>query len=682
MTQSREPFSGNQGGEAGEATDLQPVAQTNPAETQDSERTSRFPKIDGYKVTAVLGRGGMGVVYRASDLKLKRDVAIKMVLVGQFASAEQLARFRSEAETVARLRHPSIVQIFDVGEYQSQPYLTFELVEGPSLARLAAGVPQTPEFAAEMIEIVSRAVQYAHDKSVVHRDLKPGNILLEQTDRSSSRTPLARVGSSIARKSSSGSNSELKARTTSGGLVPKISDFGLAKQLDVDAQQTTTGQVLGTARYMAPEQAEGRNIGPAADVYSLGTILYELLAGRTPFHGATTVETLQMLREDEPIPLRRLQPRLPRDLETICMKALEKDPLKRYACADALADDLRGFLRDEPISARPVGRMERGLKWARRRPAVAFLIGTLVLVIGLAFLGVTWQWQKTLAAQREGAETQVDLLLDARPEAVSTVVSNLTPYRQWVDPKLTSMLQQPDLSPHDRDRVSLGLLPIDPGRLEYLVDRMNATDKPLELVDFLVVRDAIYPYRDEVAPRQWNVLLDDTAPAVVRLRNAVALAHFDPPTTDAARERWSQVSSFVAVQFATQANLHPNQHATLTDSLYPIRNLLLPALVEQLHNGALSDSQKSTTTSIVADFAHDDPKLLVDLAVVSDATRHAVIQPKLSGHPLKAVGLLRDVLDQEPSPELTEAESDALARRRAIAAITLSHLGRSDLLWR
>lgn len=682
MTQSRKPLTESPGADSGEPTDLQSVARTNLAETQDCYNSTRFPKIDGYDVTAVLGRGGMGIVYRASDLKLKREVAIKMVLFSQFASAEQLDRFRSEAETVARLRHPSIVQIFDVGEHQGQPYLTFELIEGPSLARFASGVPQTPEFAAEMIEIVSRAVQYAHEKSVVHRDIKPGNILLEQTDRSSSGPLQARVGSSITRKSSSAGSSELKTRTTSGGLIPKISDFGLAKQLDADAEQTTTGQVLGTARYMAPEQAEGRSVGPAADVYSLGTILYELLAGRAPFHGATSVETLQMLRQDEPIALRRLQPRLPRDLETICMKCLEKDPQKRYASAEDLADDLRGFLRDEPITARPVGPMERGLKWARRRPAVAFLIGSLILVIGMAFLVVTWQWQKTLAAQRQGAKVQVDLLLHARPEAVPTVVRNLAPYRRWVDPALTSMLHQSDLPTHDRDRATLGLLPIDRGRLEYLSDRMNATDEPLDLVEFLVFRDALVPYRADVAPRHWKVLLDDSAPAAARLRTALALARFDPPSEGSSQERWSQVSSFVAEQFATQANQHPNQHATLADALYPLRTLLLPALVEQLHRGTLSDAQKSTTTSIVADFARDNPELLVDLAVVSDAPRHAMIQPKLSVHPLEAVGLLRDVLDQEPGPELTEPEKDSLARRRAIAAISLSHLDRSDLLWR
>ena len=683
MVESRIPSADSGGSASDELTELHTDEPPSLGETQTFDAQSSFPNIDGYKILDVLGRGGMGVVYKASDLKLKRYVALKMVLIGEHASAEQLARFRVEAETVARLRHPNIVQIFDVGEYRGQPFLTFELVEGVSLARFAAGIPQPPEIAAELIEIAARAVHYAHEKSVVHRDLKPGNILIEQTAGVPGAQAESNLSTSDARRSSTKSTSNLSAmRTTSGGLVPKISDFGLAKQLDADDEQTTTGQVLGTARYMAPEQAVGQKVGPAADVYSLGTILYELLVGRTPFHGASVVETLQMLRHDEPIPIRRLQPRLPRDLETICMKCLEKAPPQRYTTAESLADDLRGFLKGEPISARPVGPLERSLKWARRRPAVAALISMLLVVTGLAFAGVTWQWRKTLAAQRRGAETQVDLLLHARPEAVPAVVSNLAPYRAWVDPALRQLLNQPDLSIHDRDRVNLGLLPVDPSRVDYLTNRLNSADEPLDLVDFLTVRDALFPFRSRVIEGQWKLLHDDKVAAETRLRTAVVLAHFDPVSQGASEDRWSQVASLVARQLSNQADLHPNQHAALAQSLYPIRTMLLPSLVEQLRNEESPASLKSTIASIVADYAHDAPAVLVELAVESDSHQHAILLPKLANHRLEAVGLLRDILDEDVAPDLPEAEKDDRASRQAIAAMTLAHLDRADLLWR
>jgi WD40 repeat protein len=341
--------------------------------------------VAGYEILAEQGRGGMGVVYQARHLKLNRLVALKMILAGGYAGPEQLARFRAEAETLARLRHPNVVQIYEVGEVDGKPYLALEFLEGGSLNQKLQGTPLPPWEAARLVEVLAGAVQAAHQGQIVHRDLKPANVLL-----------------------------------TADG-TPKITDFGLAKRLD-EAGQTQSGAVLGTPSYLAPEQASGQSkqVGPAADVYALGAILYECLTGRPPFKAATTVDTLLQVANEEPVAPRRLQPKVPRDLETICLKCLSKEPSRRYATARALAEDLRRFLSDQPVKARPVGAIERGLKWVRRRPAAAVAHGLVLLVVVLGGLGggVTWLWQRSeqareqLAGEKRKSETVRDRLAE------------------------------------------------------------------------------------------------------------------------------------------------------------------------------------------------------------------------------------------------------------------------------
>ena len=281
---------------------------------------------ENYEVLGLLGRGGMGAVYEARDLRLNRIVALK-VIREDFGGGREL--FRGEAETVARLQHPNIVQIFEVGEVGGRPFLALELVRGPSLDRVLEGRPQPPRSAAALLAIIAAAVEHAHRQGVVHRDLKPANILLQSDDGL--------------------------------GPTPKITDFGIAKRLDPDDPGPAAGEILGTPAYMAPEQAVGESglVGPEADVYSLGVVLYELLTGRTPFRGANILETLELARTQEPVPPRKLQLRIPRDLETICLKCLEKDPCLRYPTASELAEDLGRFRRGEPVAARRVGRLER-----------------------------------------------------------------------------------------------------------------------------------------------------------------------------------------------------------------------------------------------------------------------------------------------------------------------------------
>ncbi|HEX8915877.1 MAG TPA: serine/threonine-protein kinase, partial [Humisphaera sp.] len=308
-----------------------------PADRRPADR-DRLPEIPGYALDAVLGRGGMGVVYRAVDLRLRRPVALKMILSGEYASRAEQARFLREARAVAALRHPHVVQVYDADEHGGRPYYTMELVEGGTLAARLGGAPLPPADAAALLEPLADAVHAAHEAGIVHRDLKPGNVLLD-------------------------------ARGT-----PKVADFGLARQTGpADEAITLTGAGLGTPSYMAPEQIAGRQaaVGPEADVYGLGAVLYEMLTGRPPFRGDSPAQTAQQVLSDEPAPPSRLNGRVPRDLETICLKCLHKAAGRRYASAAALAADVRRFRRGEPVAARPVGRPERAVKWVRRSPAAA-----------------------------------------------------------------------------------------------------------------------------------------------------------------------------------------------------------------------------------------------------------------------------------------------------------------------
>ena len=321
-------------------------------------------QIKGYEILDELGRGGMGVVYRARHLELKRDVALKVILSGAHSGPEERRRFRQEAETIARLQHAGIVQIYDVGEHDGHPYLALELVQGQTLSDFTQSQPQPIRWSATMVLQLARAVHFAHQQAIVHRDLKPGNVLLLQPQGSESDSAHTMWSPGVSDSSQ-----------TAPQAVPvaKITDFGLAKQLDTEHQLTQTGFAVGTPAYMAPEQASGNalQVGPAADIYALGAILYELLTGRPPFAEEDVMATVMALMEDEAVSPRKLRPETPRDLETICLKCLSKQPALRYASAQDLAIDLELYLQGEPIHARPLGIGGRLLRWARRRPVLA-----------------------------------------------------------------------------------------------------------------------------------------------------------------------------------------------------------------------------------------------------------------------------------------------------------------------
>jgi len=380
-----------------------------------------LPRIPGYEVEGLLGRGGMGIVYKARQLRLNRFVALKMLATGAYAGPPERSRFQREAEAVASLRHANIVSIYDVGDHEGWPYYTMELLEGGSLAQALKGTPQPALQAAGLLATLAEAMQVAHQAGIVHRDLKPANILL-----------------------------------TADG-TPKVADFGLARHFDEEPALTQSGARMGTPSYMAPEQVIGKSatIGPAADIYALGALLYDLLTGRPPFRAETTAETERQVVAEEPVPPVRLNPKVPRDLETICLTCLHKDPVRRYASAGALAADLRRFLEGRPICARRISPLERGLRWCRRNPAGAALALTVLVLVGLSVGGALWVQRQQLERRIEAEVRRGRARLAI--EAALRHQEDLRERALWEDAKLELGLAEARLSDAASDELRLRL---------------------------------------------------------------------------------------------------------------------------------------------------------------------------------------------------------------------------------
>jgi predicted Ser/Thr protein kinase len=375
-----------------------------------------------YELLDEIARGGMGVVYRARQRSLNRIVALKMILAGQLASDDDIQRFHTEAEAAANLDHPGIVPIYEVGVHRGQHYFSMGYVEGPSLAGRLAHGPLAPREAAQLVKSIAEAVHYAHQQGVIHRDLKPANILLDKSGR------------------------------------PRVTDFGLAKRVSGTSHVTTTGQILGTPSYMPPEQAIGKtdDIGPAADVYALGALLYVLLTGRPPFYAANPLDTLALVLRQEPVAPRQLNAEVPRDLETIVLKCLEKSPLRRYATAQDLADELGRYLAGEPIQARAVSRTERVWRWCRRNPARAVAAGAVLASVLVLLVAGAWfnrrlseQLRKTETAQR-GLETaltreaaeRLDSDLQQLAAIPQMMAATLAQRSDWTGPQLEAWIRE------------------------------------------------------------------------------------------------------------------------------------------------------------------------------------------------------------------------------------------------
>jgi formylglycine-generating enzyme required for sulfatase activity/tRNA A-37 threonylcarbamoyl transferase component Bud32 len=650
--------------------------------TDDPRLGSVFPVIPGYLIEGELGRGGMGVVYRARQADLHRPVAIKMILGGKYTDSVAQARFLVEAEVIAAIQSPHIVQVHEFGRHDDQPYFVLEFVGGGSLAgKLKAAGRFSPRDAAVMVAKLAEGMAAAHQKGVVHRDLKPANVLLTESGE------------------------------------PKVTDFGLAKVGQSDI--TATGAVMGTPSYMSPEQAAGRTkeVGTPTDVYALGAILYELLTGRPPFVGDSAMATIQQVLTREPEGPRAIEAKVPRDLETICLKCLQKDAPKRYATAVELASELRAFLDGRPIVARPVGLPERTWKWVRRNPGRAAAVAAGILVLVAAAVA-TNEVRKQQAADRLAAELHtrekqrqtraeslVQALAVADTAAVPRVVEDLVEVRDLARPNLFELAAQP-VTTKPGLHARLAVLVEEPPRAAELAAYLPACN-PEEL---LTIRQFLTPHAVAVAADLWAILTDAKAEAGKRVRAGCALAGLTPHDA-----RWNAVAPGIA-DAVVRAN--PADFVVWAKAMAPVRVSLLPALVKRypesrtrLASGRLAVSDLAAeatafdlTADLLARYAFDRPAELAELSTTVDARHYPRFADALRRNAAAVVPVLKAELAGQVPPRGTPAGGapvaaavtgvpmvadglepdpvlDALARRRGYAAAELVRLGEAKAVW-
>jgi len=665
-------------------------------------------QVPGYEILGELGRGGMGVVYKARHTGLNRIVALKMVLSGAHASGDDLMRFRTEAEAIARLQHPYIVQVYDIGNHEGRPYFSLEYCDGGSLERALRQRPLEPREAARLVEQLAEAMHVAHERGIIHRDLKPANMLLQGKAASSADID---PGATV---------------TLQKGIVPKITDFGLAKKLD-EASQTASGAVMGTPSYMAPEQACGdtKMFGPHTDVYALGAILYQCLTGRPPFNAATAMETLMQVLHGEAVPPSELQPSVPRDLETICLKCLQKTAFRRYRSAGELAADLRRFREGEPIQARPTGRIERVVKWCRRRPTLAsmLLVGFLA-IIGVMVAGVIFteslqrerdtalaaqkaaetaqkeeekakqqavksekeaiaakeladeEHKKSQQAQRERAIAEVKPLLDGSPQTVPTALKTIEPFYDTIAPTLREKLDEKEPADKDspaharwlrhRTRAALAVLPHDPSVVSFLRKRLIAPSLPPDEMALLL--SALAPHANDRAEPLWGELDRPGLTPAERFRVLVALATFDPQNS-----QWAKVVGELVDPLLASNSLHI---AVWSKAVEPVKDALYMPLA-QAYRTKPRESDRLTAASLLVDYEANNPAHLSALIVDADPQQFALLLPALRNKADASASALQEWIDRSPRP-LT----DARARQQANAAAALFHLGHSEAVWK
>jgi formylglycine-generating enzyme required for sulfatase activity len=594
-------------------------------------------RFGDYELIQELARGGMGIVYKARQLSLDRIVALKMILSGQLADADDVRRFRIEARASAALDHTGIVPIFEIGEHQGQHFFAMGLVEGRSLAEELREGPMPARRAAEITRKVAEAIGYAHSRGVIHRDLKPGNVLLDQAGE------------------------------------PKVTDFGLAKRTDIDSQLTGTGQIMGTPAFMPPEQALGlmTEVREPADVYSLGATLYCLLTRRPPFQAANPIDTLRQVIEKEPLPLRKLDPSLPKDLETICLKCLRKDAAQRYRSAQALADDLGHWLDGEPIHARPVGRAEKVWLWCKRKPMIAALSAA---ILGVVLFGSALFWERQNAAR---ATVLVESLAKAEPSEVRTILTELQGVNWWAVPRLREQLVAEGnslVAQRLRLHARLGLAAVDPSLADNLVDDLLAAD----FRDVANVRDALERCPQSRIERLWALFRgtadDRRLTEDERFRAGLALAGLD---TDNIEWRSNESSMSFLVDRLVATN--PVHQPLLWDMLHPLRRPLTKPLRSVFIDPSRDPAQRLGAANAFADLVTDDVESSADLLTFATSEQFDVLFPMVAPSVTPTiVDSLAEIAAALPPEELGSTDRIAFGQRRANAAVTLLRLGERE----
>lgn len=614
-------------------------------ETESNEADSDFDSADrydfelpGYEFLERLGSGASGVVYRARQLGLGRFVAIKVFSIAG-ADAKQLARQRQEAEILAKLHHPNVVHIYEVREHRGCLHLVMEYVEGTTLADRARERLSAPEESARLVLILAETAEAVHAAGILHRDLKPSNVLV----------------------------------TTTGEL--KITDFGLAKLQSSNNLLTTSDSVLGTPSYMAPEQAVGgaHSVGPQADVYSLGAILYELLTGRAPFLGATVLDTLSLIRNQDPVPPHQLQPRLPRDLETICLKCLEKSPTVRYRTAEELSADLVRYLEGRPIIARPPGPVERGIRSIRRRPTT-FALAACILALA-ALLGAVYL--RSQAEQRQlQAAALVEAITTADSRALPRLVDRAEAEKDVVLPLVKTKLKSVADTNQEWFNLQVADMSVDPSTtgaelFDYLP---SATPGQIDLlVSTLATR------REAMRALVWKALAEPNLSDVGRLQLACLAAQ-----VSAEDPRWNQISAPVVGALVRQ---HPLDLGPFARALEPVGNELIPQLLSRFRDPQEDLLARDFAASILARFAADDPKTLVELLVDSNASSFHLVWSAIERQAAAAIPQFEAIAAEPGSFEQLAANSrwqtsphfaqtfDDGQRRRAHAIVAHWRLG-------